>query len=84
MRYVDLDDGYGNKVLDDKYNPIQVREYVFQNNRNETIIIQEYSLGYEKVVQNKGLEPHFNVRPISNTNTGSVKGTHGHYHFRKR
>ncbi|WP_109077902.1 HNH/endonuclease VII fold putative polymorphic toxin [Aggregatibacter kilianii] len=38
-------------------------------------------LGYTKAVPRAGKEPHFNVRPITNTNTGSSPGTHGHYNF---
>ncbi len=81
VRKVDLDDGFGNKVLDSNYQPVKTKEYLYQNNRGETIIIQEQNLGHTKATPNHGAEPHFNVRPISNTNTGSVAGTHGHYNF---
>jgi hypothetical protein len=44
-------------------------------------MIQEHSQGHAKATPNHGAEPHFNVRPIDNIDTGSVKGTHGHYNF---
>ena len=84
IRRVLLDDGYGNKVLDSNYQPIQVREYFYEIPGRETIVIQEHSLGHTKAEINKGREPHFNVRPESNTNTGSVSGTYGHYNFKKK
>ena len=83
VRKVDLEDGYNNKVLDKNFQPVQSREYIYTNNRREKIVIQEHHLGHTKATTKKGKEPHFNVRPESNTNTGSVKGTHGHYNFKK-
>ena len=81
VRKVDLEDGYGNKVLDSNYQPVKTREYVYQNNRGDTIVIQKHGLGHTKATTGHGAEPHFNTRPISNTRTGSVEGTHGHYNY---
>jgi RHS repeat-associated protein len=39
------------------------------------------SLGHTKATSGHGAEPHFNIRPIINTQTGHVEGTHGHYNF---
>lgn len=73
-------DGNGNKMLKDG-KVIETRNYEFKNNKGETIVIQEHSLGHSKATPGHGAEPHFNVRPINNTQTGHVDGTHGHYNF---
>ncbi|HGE8357329.1 TPA: HNH/endonuclease VII fold putative polymorphic toxin, partial [Serratia marcescens] len=78
---VDLLDGKGNKILDANGTPIQVRQYHYTNREGVPIVIQEHSLGHTKATALHGAEPHFNVRPIDNLNTGSVPGTHGHYNF---
>ena len=74
---VDLLDGKGNKILDVNGTPIQVRQYHYTNREGVPIVIQEHT----KATALHGAEPHFNVRPIDNLNTGSVPGTHGHYNF---
>jgi uncharacterized protein RhaS with RHS repeats len=79
--HVDLDDGFGNKVFDEKGISIKAREYHFTNNKGENIIIQEHSMGHTKATSGHGKEPHFNVRPIDSPRTGHVSGTHGHYNF---
>ncbi|MFV9671137.1 HNH/endonuclease VII fold putative polymorphic toxin, partial [Pantoea sp. KXB25] len=78
---VDLLDGYSKKVLDKKGMPVQLRQYHFEAKNGKTVVLQEHSLGHEKATPLHGAEPHFNVRPITNLNTGSIPGTHGHYNF---
>ncbi|WP_379060400.1 HNH/endonuclease VII fold putative polymorphic toxin [Pectobacterium brasiliense] len=60
---------------------MKTRQYEFVNNKGEKIFIQEHSLGHTKATPLHGADPHFNVRPSDNLNTGSVPGTHGHYNF---
>ena len=74
-------DGNGNKMFDKNGRAIETRNYEFKNNKGDVIVIQEHSLGHTKATPGHGAEPHFNVRPISNTQTGHVEGTHGHYNF---
>jgi hypothetical protein len=74
-------DGNGNKMFDSNGKMIETRNYEYTRPNKEPITIQEHSLGHTKATPNHGAEPHFNVRPNSNTNTGSVPGTHGHYNF---
>jgi hypothetical protein len=76
-----LDDGYGNTVLDSKGKPVTAREYHYVTKDGKKIVIQEHGYGHTKATSGHGAEPHFNVRPIENTRTGSVDGTHGHYNF---
>ena len=76
-------DGKGGTVYDKNHNPVQTRNYTYTNRKGETIIIQEHNRGHTLATSNHGKEPHFNVRPIENVNTGSVSGTHGHYNFGK-
>lgn len=76
-----LDDGNGNFVLDKSGSMVEVRQYHYTNIDGDQIVIQEHSLGHSKATPGHGLEPHFNVRPIENTRTGHVPGTHGHYNF---
>ncbi|WP_081299744.1 HNH/endonuclease VII fold putative polymorphic toxin [Gilliamella apicola] len=61
--------------------PILTREYHYTNRSGEHIVIQEHSIGHPVATSGHGADPHFNVRPIENTRTGSVSGTHGHYNF---
>lgn len=75
--------GYGKKVLDSKGMPIQTRNYEFEC-YDKKIVIQEHSLGHVKATPGHGADPHFNIRPIDNLNTGHVAGTHGHYNFPKK
>jgi RHS repeat-associated protein len=77
----DLLDGEGNKILNSKGLPIKTRQYEFRDSNNKPVFIQEHSLGHDKATSGHGAEPHFNVRPPQNLNTGSVPGTHGHYNF---
>jgi RHS repeat-associated protein len=74
-------DGSKNKIVDKDGKLIETRNYEFTNIKGETIVIQEHSLGHPKATPGHGADPHFNVRPISNTQTGHVEGTHGHYNF---
>ncbi|WP_240348997.1 HNH/endonuclease VII fold putative polymorphic toxin [Pectobacterium versatile] len=78
---VDLLDGDGNKIINDKGMPIQAREYHYTNKDGVPVVIQEHSLGHSKATPLHGADPHFNVRPIDNLKTGSFPGTHGHYNF---
>ena len=77
----DLKDGLGRTVKGLIGRPIQTRNYEFKGKNNEPITIQEHSLGHTKATTGHGAEPHFNVRPIDNLNTGHVEGTYGHYNF---
>ena len=76
-----LRDGNGDKIMNQNNQPVTTRNYQYKNNKGESIVIQEHSHGHTKATKNHGSEPHFNVRPANNTNTGSVEGTHGHYNF---
>jgi len=77
----DLLDGDGNKILNSSGQPIKTRQYEFTNDKGESVLIQEHSLGHEKATPGHVKEPHFNVRPPENPNTGNVPRTHGHYNF---
>ncbi|WP_443146814.1 HNH/endonuclease VII fold putative polymorphic toxin [Pantoea sp. A4] len=76
-----LGDGYGDFVRDKNGVPVETRQYHFKDQNNSTVVIQEHSLGHVKATPLHSAEPHFNVRPIKNLNTGDVPGTHGHYNF---
>ena len=77
----DLLDGSGKKILDSTGQPIKTRQYEFVDKRGQSVFLQEHSLGHTKATSGHGAEPHFNLRPLDNLNTGSVPGTHGHYNF---
>lgn len=76
-----LDDGKGNKILNSQGKPVTAREYHYTTKDGKPIIIQEHSRGHTKATAGHGAEPHLNVRPVTNTRTGDVPGTHGHYNF---
>jgi hypothetical protein len=76
-----LGDGYGDFVRNKDGIPIETRQYHFKDRNGSIIIIQEHSLGHAKATPLHGAEPHFNVRPVGNLNTGDISGTHGHYNF---
>jgi RHS repeat-associated protein len=77
----DLLDGNKDPIIHNGM-PVKTRQYHYTNNRGESVVIQEHSLGHAKATSGHGAEPHFNVRPIENVGTGHVPGTHGHYNFR--
>lgn len=77
----ELLDGNGRVIMGTNNQPITTRQYEFINAKGESVFIQEHSLGHAKATPRHGLEPHFNIRPSDNLNTGSVLGTHGHYNF---
>ncbi|MGY3912081.1 RHS repeat-associated core domain-containing protein [Aeromonas piscicola] len=77
----ELLDGDGRVIMGTNNQPITTKQYEFINTKGENIFIQEHSLGHAKATPGHGLEPHFNIRPSDNLNTGSVLGTHGHYNF---
>ncbi|WP_407945308.1 HNH/endonuclease VII fold putative polymorphic toxin [Paraburkholderia antibiotica] len=55
---------------------VLTREYQYTRSDGTVVVIQDHGAGHdfgEGGVGNQG--PHFNVRPISNTKTGSVDGT---------
>ncbi|MGE9548731.1 HNH/endonuclease VII fold putative polymorphic toxin [Snodgrassella sp. CS2] len=60
---------------------IKTLKYEFIDKNKNSIFIQEYSLGHIKATKGHGAEPHFNIRPSDNLNTGYVSRTHGHYNF---
>ena len=68
-------DANGNKILPPNGQPIKTRQYEFTNKDGDSIFIQEHGLGHTNATSGHGLEPHFNVRPPENLNTGSVPGT---------
>ncbi|ENA0609664.1 RHS domain-containing protein [Enterobacter bugandensis] len=74
-------DSSGNKKLNNIGQPIKTRQYELTNNEGKSVFIQEHSLGHAKATSRHGADPHFNVRPPENVNTGNVPGTHGHYNF---
>jgi len=74
-------DGKGNKIIGIDGQPVTSRTYTYTNIRGDRVVIQEHSRGHEKATQGHGADPHFNVRPIDNTQTGHYEGTHGHYNF---
>ena len=75
-------DQFGNQVpVIENGKVVQTRNYHYTNNNGDHIVIQEHSRGHTKAVPGAGKEPHFNVRPITNTNTGSYPGAYGHYNF---
>jgi hypothetical protein len=76
-----LRDGNGNTMIAKNGQPIKTRQYEFIDKNKKSIFIQEHSLGRSKAEPGHGAEPHFNVRPSNNPNTGHVSGTHGHYNF---
>jgi len=73
--------GYGDYIRTPDGVPIKVREYHFIKRKGVPVVIQEHSLGHIKATPMHGTEPHFNVRPIDNLDTGWFPGTHGHYNF---
>ena len=81
ITHPDLLDGNNKKILNGNGQPVKTRQYEFVNNKGEKVFIQEHSLGHAKATSGHGAEPHFNVRPPDNLNTGSILGTHGHYNF---
>ena len=78
---VNLKDGYGDFVRKSNGEKVTARQYYYKNNQGHDIVIQEHSLGHAKAAVGKGKEPHFNVRPIDNLDTGHYPGTYGHYNF---
>ncbi|QEM82656.1 RHS repeat-associated core domain-containing protein [Halomonas binhaiensis] len=81
VRHTPLRDGNGQKIIGSDGAPVMTREYHYTNTDGSPVMIQEHSLGHVKAEPLRGAEPHFNVRPIDNPNTGHVPGTHGHYNF---
>jgi hypothetical protein len=77
-----MTDTNGKSILGKDGMPIMTREYYFRNTDGEIIVIQDHSAGHyfnEGGVGDQG--SHFNVRPVTNTRTGKVKGTKPHYEF---
>ncbi|MFP3441880.1 HNH/endonuclease VII fold putative polymorphic toxin, partial [Pantoea sp. SIMBA_133] len=68
-------------MLDESRNRVMTREYQYSRLGRSTVIIQDHGAGHIFSETSGDQGPHFNVRPISNTNTGSIEGTHGHYNF---
>ncbi|MEL0618011.1 RHS repeat-associated core domain-containing protein [Cobetia marina] len=81
VRYKPLRDGNGKKIINSDGFPVNAREYHYADSDGSSIIIQEHSMGHDKAVPLRGAEPHFNIRPSTNLDTGSVVDTHGHYNF---
>ena len=72
----------GGKIIPDKNKQrIMTTEYHFINTDGKKIVIQDHSAGHH-YSDGKGEQgPHYNVRPIENTRTGSVANTQDHYSF---
>lgn len=77
----DLLDGGNNKILDANGLPVKTRQYEFTGNKGQSVFLQEHSLGHMKATSGHGAEPHFNLRPANNLNTGSVPGAYGYDNF---
>jgi hypothetical protein len=69
------------QVLDSDFKPVFTRQYYYKNDEGIDIVIQEHTFGHSEGSRDTGLLPHFNVRPITNTKTGKVDGTAGHYNI---
>ena len=48
------------------------------------VVIQDHSYGHSYANEIGNQPFHFNVRPITNTQTGTVSGTKKHYYFSYR
>lgn len=78
---VQMTDKRRNAILDSNGKPIWTKEYSFTRQDGSRTVIQDHSAGhkYAKGIGNQG--PHINVRPSTNTRTGSVPGTLDHYSY---
>ncbi|WP_420909309.1 Imm50 family immunity protein [Enterobacter sichuanensis] len=83
VELVPLTDRNGKSILGDDHLPIKTREYTFSRPDGESIVIQDYSPGHiygpPGTPGNQG--PHLNVRPISDTQNGTISGTLEHNPF---
>ncbi|WP_333778526.1 HNH/endonuclease VII fold putative polymorphic toxin, partial [Streptomyces sp. IBSBF 3136] len=82
IRMVPMTDRTGQQVMDDSFNPVMTREYVYTRSDGSRVIIQDHGYGHyygEGGVGDQG--PHFNVRPWENPRTGKVPGTAQHYEY---
>ena len=78
---VPLKDAKNNRIIKNG-KELQSRELQY-NIGNKKVIVQDHSAGHN--FGGVGNQPsHFNVRPITNTKTGKVKGTQEHYYFKKK
>jgi hypothetical protein len=81
VRHVNLTDR-NNKPIIENGRPVQTREYIYRRSDGSRVVIQEHSRGQDFGEGGVGDQPpHFNVRPIENTRTGTVPGTSDHYYF---
>ncbi|EPG0371020.1 HNH/endonuclease VII fold putative polymorphic toxin [Photobacterium damselae] len=79
---VPLTDNNGKSIIGEDGRPIMTREYYYTNRDGKKIVIQDHGAGHnfgQGGIGDQG--PHFNIRPIENTRTGTVSGTLKHYPF---
>jgi RHS repeat-associated protein len=82
VKRVPMTDKSGKSILGPDGKPIMTREYTYTRSDGSKVVVQEHSAGHkfgEGGVGDQG--PHFNIRPIENTRTGTVPGTQEHYPF---
>lgn len=84
QKMVPLNDGAGNRILNEMKQSVMTRELTYEIN-GQTVIIQDHSAGHKFGEGGIGDQPpHYNVRPPENTRTGKVEGMEDHYYFNKR
>ncbi|WP_433349410.1 HNH/endonuclease VII fold putative polymorphic toxin [Micromonospora sp. CA-111912] len=72
----------GSQIMNESYQPVMTREYIFVRGGGERVVIQDHSFGHrfgEGGVGDQG--PHLNVRPWDNVRTGKVPGAAEHYEY---
>ncbi|MDD9951069.1 MAG: HNH/endonuclease VII fold putative polymorphic toxin [Zetaproteobacteria bacterium] len=87
VKSLDLQDKWGNKVLDCNGRVINTREYHYTRADGSKVVIQEHSAGHKFGQGGVGDQgPHYNVRPYdpntgNGSRNGSVAGTKDHYSY---
>lgn len=80
----DMTDRNGKRILDEDGKPVSTRNYQYSRPGKDPVVIQDHGAGHQFKDGNPGNQgPHFNVRPIDNTRTGTVDGTKAHYPFKR-
>ena len=82
VKRVPMEDRRGKKILDDRGQAVNTREYTYTRSNGDQVVIQDHSAGHQYDDSGKGDQgPHFNVRPSNDTRNGKVEGTRPHYPF---
>ncbi|MBP2337383.1 RHS repeat-associated protein [Saccharothrix coeruleofusca] len=79
---VPMTDRNGSQVMDGNGRRVMTREYTFEQDGGNLVIIQDHSYGHrfgEGGVGDQGA--HLNVRPHENPRTGKIPGTAQHYEY---